>query len=214
MFALITILVLTAFLLSSGRTWVDAAIASRPPEQRERLRRSRENMASAVSGYVAGALTIAVIAGVATYIVLAILGVPFKGATRRAGRALLAHPARGRDHRRRADRHRHGVRGLPDGHDHLDDLGDRLPAAREPPASAADPEANRERSPAHHDRGRAVRRDAARDPGRDRGHPGGCVDPDPHARVRGPAHAVDQERRGPPATPPPMAPPPPDPAPA
>ena len=36
-------------------------------------------MASAVSGYVAGALTIAVIAGVATYIVLAILGVPFKG---------------------------------------------------------------------------------------------------------------------------------------
>ena len=78
-FALITILVLTAFLLSSGRMWVDAAIASRPPEQRERLRRARENMASAVSGYVAGALTIAVIAGVATYIVLAILGVPFKG---------------------------------------------------------------------------------------------------------------------------------------
>ena len=32
-----------------------------------------------MSGYVAGALTIAVIAGVATYIVLAILGVPFKG---------------------------------------------------------------------------------------------------------------------------------------
>ena len=78
-FALITILVLTAFLLSSGRTWIDAAIASRPPEQRDRLRRARENMASAVGGYVAGALTIAVIAGVATYIVLAILGVPFKG---------------------------------------------------------------------------------------------------------------------------------------
>jgi predicted PurR-regulated permease PerM len=78
-FALITILVLTAFLLGSGRTWIDAAIASRPPEQRERLRRSLDNMASAVGGYVAGALTIAVIAGIATYIVLAILGVPFKG---------------------------------------------------------------------------------------------------------------------------------------
>jgi predicted PurR-regulated permease PerM len=78
-FALITILVLTAFLLGSGRNWVDALIDSRPPEQRERLRRSRDNMASAVGGYVAGALTIAVIAGVATYIVLAILGVPFKG---------------------------------------------------------------------------------------------------------------------------------------
>jgi predicted PurR-regulated permease PerM len=79
LFALLTILVLTAFLLGSGRTWVDAIIASRPPEQRARLRRSLENMASAVGGYVAGALTIAVIAGVATYIVLAILGVPFKG---------------------------------------------------------------------------------------------------------------------------------------
>jgi predicted PurR-regulated permease PerM len=78
-FALITILVLTAFLLGSGRTWTDALIASRPPGQRERLRRSLDNMASAVSGYVTGALTIAVIAGIATYIVLAILGVPFKG---------------------------------------------------------------------------------------------------------------------------------------
>src|SRR5215207_353645 len=78
-FALITILVLTAFLLGSGRSWTDALIASRPPEQRERLHRSLDNMASAVGGYVAGALTIAVIAGVATYIVLAILGVPFKG---------------------------------------------------------------------------------------------------------------------------------------
>ena len=36
-------------------------------------------MASAVGGYVAGALTIAIIAGIATYIVLLILGVPFRG---------------------------------------------------------------------------------------------------------------------------------------
>jgi predicted PurR-regulated permease PerM len=78
-FALITILVLAAFLLGSGRGWIDGLIASRPPEQRERLRRALDNMASAVGGYVAGALTIALIAGVATYIVLAILGVPFKG---------------------------------------------------------------------------------------------------------------------------------------
>jgi predicted PurR-regulated permease PerM len=77
-FALITILVLTAFLLSQGRRWVDALIDMRPPEQQERLRRARENMAQAVGGYVAGALTIAVIAGVATYIVLLILGVPFR----------------------------------------------------------------------------------------------------------------------------------------
>jgi predicted PurR-regulated permease PerM len=75
LFALITILVLTAFLLANGRTWTDRIIASRPPEQRERLRRSLDRMAGAVGGYVAGALSIA---GVATYIVLLILGVPFR----------------------------------------------------------------------------------------------------------------------------------------
>lgn len=79
LFALLTILVLTAFLLSNGRAWVDQLLASRPPHQRERLRRSLDNMAAAVSGYVAGALTIAVIAGTATFIVLTILGVPFSG---------------------------------------------------------------------------------------------------------------------------------------
>src|SRR3954453_11513552 len=78
-FALITILVLAAFLLSSGRMWVDALVAARPPAQRDRLRRSLDNMAQAVAGYVAGALLIALIAGVATYIVLTILGVPFRG---------------------------------------------------------------------------------------------------------------------------------------
>ena len=78
-FALITILVLTAFLLGSGRRWADAAIELRPPEQRERLRRARDRMAQAVGGYVAGALAIAVIAGVLTYVVLTILGVPFRG---------------------------------------------------------------------------------------------------------------------------------------
>jgi predicted PurR-regulated permease PerM len=79
LFALITILVLTAFLLANGRAWVDRALNTRPQDQRERLRRSLDRMASAVSGYVAGALTIALIAGVATYIVLLILGVPFRG---------------------------------------------------------------------------------------------------------------------------------------
>jgi len=77
-FALITILVLTAFLLGSGRRWADAIIDIRPPAERDRLRRSRDHIAGAVGGYVAGALTIAVIAGVATYLVLLILGVPFR----------------------------------------------------------------------------------------------------------------------------------------
>jgi predicted PurR-regulated permease PerM len=79
LFAGLTILVMTAFLLSSGRQWTDSFIDSRPAEQRDRLRRARANMASAVGGYVAGALTIAFIAGIQTYIVLSILGVPFRG---------------------------------------------------------------------------------------------------------------------------------------
>jgi predicted PurR-regulated permease PerM len=79
LFALITILVLTAFLLGSGRTWIDAFIGTRSPPEGERLRRSLDRMAEAVAGYVAGAMTIALIAGVLTYIVLLILGVPFRG---------------------------------------------------------------------------------------------------------------------------------------
>ena len=77
-FALITILVLTAFLLSNGRAWTDRMLELRRPEQAARLRRSLDSMGQAVGGYVAGALFIAVIAGMATYIMLTILGVPFR----------------------------------------------------------------------------------------------------------------------------------------
>ncbi|MBN1528939.1 MAG: AI-2E family transporter [Thermoleophilaceae bacterium] len=78
LFALITILVLAAFMLSGGRSWVDAALQLRPPEQRIRLERSLNRIAGAVGGYVAGALFIAFVAGIATYVVLTILGVPFR----------------------------------------------------------------------------------------------------------------------------------------
>ena len=47
-------------------------------------------MAGAVGGYVAGAMFIAFIAGVETYIVLTILGVPFARAAGGDRRALLA----------------------------------------------------------------------------------------------------------------------------
>jgi predicted PurR-regulated permease PerM len=78
LFALLTILVLTAFMLGNGPRWREAFLSLQPPDRAARLRRSLEHMATAVSGYVAGALTIAVIAGVLAYIVLAILGVPFR----------------------------------------------------------------------------------------------------------------------------------------
>jgi predicted PurR-regulated permease PerM len=77
-FTVVTILILTAFLLGSGRLWVQRAIELQPEARRWRVRRAADRMANAVGGYVAGVLLQATIAGILTYIVLAILGVPFK----------------------------------------------------------------------------------------------------------------------------------------
>jgi predicted PurR-regulated permease PerM len=77
-FTLVTILILTAFLLGSGRQWVQRAIELQPEARRWRVQRAVQRMANAVGGYVAGVLLQATIAGLLTYLVLAILGVPFK----------------------------------------------------------------------------------------------------------------------------------------
>jgi predicted PurR-regulated permease PerM len=78
-FTLVTILILTAFMLGSGRLWVDAALRYQPPARAARLRRVSERIATAVGSYVAGALIQALIAGVTSYIVMWILGIPFRG---------------------------------------------------------------------------------------------------------------------------------------
>ena len=80
LFALFTILVLAAFLLGSGRGWVDRALELRPPEHRERIRTALDHMSRAVGAYVGGALSQATVAAVTAYIVLIILGVPFSAA--------------------------------------------------------------------------------------------------------------------------------------
>jgi predicted PurR-regulated permease PerM len=79
-FATVTILILTAFLLGSGARWYEAFIAMQPADRRDRLRRVLENSAGAISGYVAGALVQATVAGVTALILLSILGVPFAAA--------------------------------------------------------------------------------------------------------------------------------------
>lgn len=76
-FALVTILVLTAFILGSGHRWRDGFLALQPEERREPIARVMTRIGKAVSGYVAGALLIALIAGTTSFIVLSILGVPF-----------------------------------------------------------------------------------------------------------------------------------------
>ena len=78
-FTLVTILILTAFILGSGQRWAEAALAYQPPDRAARLRRIGERIANAVGSYVAGALIQAVIAGVTSYIVMTILGIPFRG---------------------------------------------------------------------------------------------------------------------------------------
>ncbi len=79
-FAAVTILILSIFMVSRGRGWVEALLTLQPPDREKRLRRALDRSARAVGSYVAGMLLQATIAGVSTYIVLRILGVPFAGA--------------------------------------------------------------------------------------------------------------------------------------
>jgi predicted PurR-regulated permease PerM len=76
-FAFVNILILSIFILASGRGWVDAFLALRPEAERTRMRRVLDHTAAAVGGYVQGALTIALIAGIQSFVVMEILGVPF-----------------------------------------------------------------------------------------------------------------------------------------
>jgi predicted PurR-regulated permease PerM len=75
-FALITILVISIFMVGRGRAWRDAILQYRPPHQAERMRRATDKIADAVGSYVGGALAQATVAGVAAWIMLTILGVP------------------------------------------------------------------------------------------------------------------------------------------
>jgi predicted PurR-regulated permease PerM len=77
-FALLNILILSVFMVAGGHHWVNRALQLRPEGERERLRRVLDHSAQAVGGYVQGALTVALIAGLQTYLALWILGVPFR----------------------------------------------------------------------------------------------------------------------------------------
>jgi predicted PurR-regulated permease PerM len=76
-FALVNIFILSIFIVARGRSWTEAALKLRPEAERERMRRILDSTASAVGGYVQGALTIALIAGIQSFVVMEILGVPF-----------------------------------------------------------------------------------------------------------------------------------------
>jgi predicted PurR-regulated permease PerM len=80
LFALITILILSVFMIGSGGRWIEAAIRSRPVAHREMLQRAARDISGAVAGYVAGAIGQALVAGLTAFIVLTILGVPYASA--------------------------------------------------------------------------------------------------------------------------------------
>jgi len=74
---LVTVLTVTFFLLLDGgriMRWLQAQMS---PQRRQRFERVTSDVYKSTAGYVAGALTIASICGITTYIVLSILGVPF-----------------------------------------------------------------------------------------------------------------------------------------
>ena len=77
LFQLVTILVMTFFLLLDGRRIMDFLFAQLGPERERRARAIAANVYRAVGGYVTGAFAIAAVAGVSAYLVLTILGVPF-----------------------------------------------------------------------------------------------------------------------------------------
>jgi predicted PurR-regulated permease PerM len=78
-FAGVTILILSIFMVASGPRWIEGFVRMQRPEHEERIERALRRIANAIGNYVGGALLQATIAGVSAYIVLSILGVPFAG---------------------------------------------------------------------------------------------------------------------------------------
>ena len=76
-FAAVTIIVLSIFMLSSGRRFMDAWIREYQPEREEWWHRLFERIGNAIGNYVAGALLQATIAGVTSWIMLMILGIDY-----------------------------------------------------------------------------------------------------------------------------------------
>ena len=80
LFSALTILVLSIFMTARGRVWVDGALRLHGGKEAQAVGVALDRIANAVGHYVAGAAIQATIAGLAAFIVLSILGVPFAGA--------------------------------------------------------------------------------------------------------------------------------------
>jgi len=77
LFAAITIIVLSIFMMNSARGWLDAFADRYRPERARWIKRLYDRIGATVGNYVAGALLQATIAGVLAWIMLMVLGVPY-----------------------------------------------------------------------------------------------------------------------------------------
>jgi predicted PurR-regulated permease PerM len=75
--ALATVLTLTFFLLLGSERYVNAGVGLFPEAHRPLVRRILGQSAGAISGYITGNLSISVICGITTFVVLLILGMPY-----------------------------------------------------------------------------------------------------------------------------------------
>ena len=182
-FAAVTILVLSIFMLSSGRRFMDAWIREYQPDREEWWNRLFERIGNAIGNYVAGALLQATIAGFTSWIMLVILGVdfalplavivfvldliPLVGAT--LGAIVVGIVTLFSD--------------FPIDTDHLGRLRDRLPAGREQHHPAPDPGPRGSAGPAHRAGLGAVRLRAGRRARGPAGDPGRRRAPDHLPRV-------------------------------
>ena len=75
--ATITIIVLTFFMLLEGPRWVERFYGLLPERSQPRWRRIGKDVYATVGGFVAGALTIALVAGITSSLLLIVLGVSY-----------------------------------------------------------------------------------------------------------------------------------------
>lgn len=75
----LVVLVLTIFMTLEGPGILRGALGALPPARRDRIQKVAADCGRAVTGYMTGQLLIATICGIATYLVLLVLGVPFRG---------------------------------------------------------------------------------------------------------------------------------------
>ncbi len=75
----LVVLVLTIFMTLESPALLAGALSTLPAARRDRVAKVAGDCGRAVTGYMTGQLLIATICGVATYLVLLVLGVPFRG---------------------------------------------------------------------------------------------------------------------------------------